>query len=99
MKLQENKKNNTKLFFRLSNRSNNGWPGTRNITLLETLGRRKYKYIPEVARKIIKEQIELGSSGLPWKNKKLYTDLMIKYSVKSYFHARDIFLNNEIIYL
>jgi len=60
-----------------------GGPGVGKTTLLKALGT-SYQVVPEVAREIIKEQMSTGGDALPWKNKALYTDLMLARSIESY---------------
>lgn len=64
-----------------------GGPGVGKTTLIKELEKQGYITIPEEARRIIKEQIEINGNGLPWKNKKLYGELMFKASVKTYFET------------
>lgn len=61
-----------------------GGPGSGKTTLLNALTTERYKVIPEVARAIIREEIEKEGDALPWKNKKLYTDKMITASILDY---------------
>jgi len=61
-----------------------GGPGVGKTTLLNELEKSGYSIVPEIARQIIKEQMAINGDGLPWKNKELYTDLMLKASVQSY---------------
>jgi predicted ATPase len=61
-----------------------GGPVVGKTTLLNELGKSGYNIVPEIARQIIKEQMTINGDGLPWKNKELYTDLMLKASVQSY---------------
>jgi predicted ATPase len=61
-----------------------GGPGVGKSTLLDVLNKRGFKTVPEDAREIIKHQMEIGGNGLPWKNTKLYTNLMLSASLKSY---------------
>lgn len=61
-----------------------GGPGVGKTTLLNELAKAGHKIVPEVARQIIKEQIANDGEGLPWKNKSLYIDLMLRASVDSY---------------
>lgn len=42
------------------------------------------KVIPEIARELIKEQQAINGEALPWKNKKLYMELMFQGSVASF---------------
>lgn len=64
-----------------------GGPGVGKTTLLKELEKHGYKTIPEEARRIIKEQIEINGNGLPWKNKELYGELMFKATLKTYFET------------
>ncbi|MGH9614378.1 MAG: AAA family ATPase [Bryobacteraceae bacterium] len=61
-----------------------GGPGSGKTTLLEALERRGYRYIPEVARRIIQEQVESGGKALPWADTALYTELMLRRSIESF---------------
>lgn len=64
-----------------------GGPGVGKTTLLNQLGYNGYKTIPEDARRIIKEQMAGNKLGLPWKNKKLYAQLMLDESLKTLKNA------------
>lgn len=61
-----------------------GGPGSGKTTLLESLESKGFSIVPEVAREIIKEQIETNGNALPWGDKEQYTELMLKRSVDSY---------------
>ncbi|CAA7197196.1 AAA family ATPase [Chryseobacterium potabilaquae] len=61
-----------------------GGPGVGKTTLITGLHHGGFETVEEEARKIIKNQIETKSEGLPWKNKKLYASLMLEASLKSY---------------
>src|SRR5258708_7470219 len=61
-----------------------GGPRVGKTTLLNGLANRGFKIVPEDARKIIRQQIENNGDGLPWKNKELYTRLMLEASLESY---------------
>ncbi|WP_108424527.1 AAA family ATPase [Flagellimonas amoyensis] len=60
-----------------------GGPGVGKTTLLEELQNRGFGTVPEIARKLIKEQQEIDGEALPWKNKKRYMTLMFHRSVES----------------
>jgi predicted ATPase len=73
----------------MNSRQNNfhivtGGPGVGKTTVLRELEKGGYSVVPENAREIIKEQGVIKGDGLPWKNKKLYIDLMLKASIDSY---------------
>lgn len=61
-----------------------GGPGVGKTSLIEELQRRGYNCVPEVARNIIKEQMETGGDALPWKDTHKYSDLMLSGSIKDY---------------
>jgi predicted ATPase len=66
-----------------------GGPGVGKTTILNELEKNGYNIVPEIAREIIKKQVVTKGDGLPWKNKELYIDLMLKASVHSYILAQD----------
>ena len=43
-----------------------GGPGVGKTTLLEVLAKQGFPYVPEVARKIIREQVSQNGDALPW---------------------------------
>src|SRR5690349_13094166 len=61
-----------------------GGPGAGKTTVLRELEKRGFLCAPEVAREIIKEQIHEGGSALPWKDRQLFTELMLERSIDSY---------------
>lgn len=61
-----------------------GGPGVGKTSVIHELNNYGFQTVPEDARKIIKEQIHSKGEALPWKNKALYANLMLKASVKSY---------------
>mgnify|MGYP000966064771 CR=1 FL=1 len=61
-----------------------GGPGTDKTTILESLKNKNYTCIPEVAREIIKDQVNKRGSALPWANKAEYAKLMWQESIRSY---------------
>lgn len=64
-----------------------GGPGVGKTTLINELKKRGLVCIPEVAREIIKEQIESKGEALPWGNREAYAELMMKRSVEVYEKA------------
>ena len=61
-----------------------GGPGVGKTTLLSALKNKGFFVVPEDARRIIKEQMQINSESLPWKNKSLYADLMFEASLNTY---------------
>lgn len=66
-----------------------GGPGVGKTSLIEALARAGFRTVPEDARAIIKEQVEIGQDGLPWANKGNYAELMFNASLKSYKTQKD----------
>lgn len=66
-----------------------GGPGAGKTTLIDELNRLNFITIPEEARKIIKEQINIQGDALPWKDKALYAKLMFDESIKTYHNILD----------
>lgn len=58
-----------------------GGPGAGKTALLEELRRRGYACSDEVARRIIREQVEADGDALPWANRENYSRLMLARSV------------------
>jgi predicted ATPase len=61
-----------------------GAPGAGKTTLLDILQSRGYACVPEVARRIIQEQIQSGGNALPWQDTTAYIHLMLESSIASY---------------
>jgi len=61
-----------------------GGPGVGKTVLLRELDRQGYETVPEDARRIIREQMRINGEGLPWKDKALYSELMLEASIKAY---------------
>jgi predicted ATPase len=61
-----------------------GGPGGGKTTVLEELGRRGMRIVPEVARQIIQEQVQADGTALPWANRELYAGLMLERSIQSF---------------
>ena len=79
-----------------------GGPGVGKTTVLNELKNRGYKTVPEDARRIIEQQIQINGEGLPWKDKKLFTQLMFNASVETYntnslMHKEIVFFDRSIL--
>src|SRR5215475_2513462 len=61
-----------------------GGPGAGKTTVLTELQSRGFHCAPEVAREIIQEQVRNGGGALPWKDRALFTNLMLERSIESY---------------
>lgn len=80
-----------------------GGPGVGKTTLIEELNRQGFRTVPEDARRIIKEQIDLGEDGLPWKDKEKYAELMYRAAIQRYeqvlhdLDSRDCFFDRGLL--
>ncbi len=61
-----------------------GGPGAGKTTVLLELERLGFRIAHEVARQIIKEQVDSGGTALPWADRQNYTRLMLERSIASY---------------
>ena len=61
-----------------------GGPGSGKTTLLNKLQEQGIPHVPEVAREIIREQMNSGGNALPWGNQQAYTTLMLERSISSF---------------
>ncbi len=61
-----------------------GGPGVGKTTLIGELRERGYCCVPEVARHIIKEQMEINGDALPWLNTRKYSDIMLLRSIHDF---------------
>ncbi|WP_347219147.1 AAA family ATPase, partial [Chryseobacterium sp.] len=61
-----------------------GGPGTGKTSLINGLSEKGYRCIPEVAREIIKNQVNNRGSALPWADKTGYAKLMWSESLNAY---------------
>jgi len=67
-----------------------GAPGVGKTTLLQELEKRGYNCVPEVARNIIKVQIQSEGDALPWKNRTKYSELMLEKSIKDFLDLKEV---------
>ena len=61
-----------------------GGPGSGKTTIIEQLKKMGYYCVPEVGRKIIKEQISSAGTALPWLNPRDYSQQMLQLSISDY---------------
>lgn len=61
-----------------------GGPGAGKTSVLNELEKLGFQYAPEVARRIIQEQVKAGGAALPWLDREAYTELMLQGSIESF---------------
>ena len=61
-----------------------GGPGAGKTTLLDALSTYNVLCVPEVARQIIREQVEQGGTAVPWDDAVQYKELMLQRSIEGY---------------
>jgi predicted ATPase len=61
-----------------------GGPGFGKTSIITELETRNYTCVHEVARSIIKEQIDAGGDVLPWKDLKKFSDLLLERRVQQF---------------
>jgi len=66
-----------------------GGPGVGKTTLIDELRKRGYNFVPEVAREIIRHQIDSEGDALPWGNQKEYSKLMLEHSVRDFVNLSE----------
>ncbi|QQT25471.1 AAA family ATPase [Sphingobacterium spiritivorum] len=74
-----------------------GGPGVGKTTLIETL-KNDVRIVAEVARQIIKEQIQCKGLALPWAEYQAYAKLMFDYSVRDFLHFNSQYYNQITLF-
>jgi predicted ATPase len=64
-----------------------GGPGAGKTTVLLELERRGFRCSSEVARQIIREQVQEGGDALPWSDRDRYCRLMLERSIAAFLEA------------
>jgi predicted ATPase len=64
-----------------------GGPGSGKTTLIDHLAALGYARTPEAGRAVIRDQREIGGSGLAWKDDVLFAELMLAWEIRSYREA------------
>ncbi|KIX12511.1 AAA family ATPase [Dethiosulfatarculus sandiegensis] len=61
-----------------------GGPGSGKTTVITGLHELNFQYADEVGRKVIQRQVEQNGSALPWLDKGLFRDEMIREEIRNY---------------
>lgn len=65
-----------------------GGPGSGKTTLIDAVARRGVFQSMEAGRGIIRDQVAIGGSALPWSDAEAFADLMLSWDMRSYRMAR-----------
>ena len=61
-----------------------GGPGSGKSTLIDLLETRGYARSQEAGRGVIRDQVEIGGTALPWQDRRLFAELMLSWELRSY---------------
>ena len=64
-----------------------GGPGSGKTSLIESLARRGLASMPEAGRAIIRDQVSIGGSALPWADRAAFAELMLGWEMRSHREA------------
>lgn len=64
-----------------------GGPGSGKSSLINELSSRGFCTKPEAGRAIIKDQVRIGGTAVPWADKALFAELMLCWELRSYMEA------------
>lgn len=64
-----------------------GGPGSGKTTLIDALAAEGIPHMPEAGRAIIRDQVAIGGSALPWADRAAFADLMLAREFRSWHEA------------
>lgn len=64
-----------------------GGPGAGKTTLMEALAARGHATTEEAGRAIIRDQVAIGGTALPWADRSAFAELMLSWEMRSHRHA------------
>lgn len=64
-----------------------GGPGAGKTTLIEALAEMGHATAQEAGRAIIRDQVSIGGTALPWADRSLYAELMLSWEMRSHAQA------------
>lgn len=67
-----------------------GGPGSGKTTLLAELTAAEYACSAEAGRGVIRDQVAIGGRGLPWRDRRLFAELMLCWELRSYRAAEGV---------
>lgn len=64
-----------------------GGPGSGKTSLIEALAAEGVRHMPEAGRAIIQDQVDIGGTALPWRDREAFAALMLAWEMRSYREA------------
>ncbi|MCL4069432.1 AAA family ATPase [Pseudomonas sp. GX19020] len=64
-----------------------GGPGSGKTTLINALHDRGVVSMPEAGRAIIRDQVQIGGTALPWADRAMFAELMLGWELRSWHEA------------
>jgi predicted ATPase len=65
-----------------------GSPGSGKSSLIQALAHQGVASMPEAGRAIIRDQMRIGGSALPWADRSAFAELMLSWELRSHGEAR-----------
>lgn len=67
-----------------------GGPGSGKSTLINALAAKGFHHMPEAGRAIIRDQVAIGGTALPWADRIAFAELMLGWELRSWHEAGDL---------
>ncbi|HEX7783174.1 MAG TPA: AAA family ATPase [Afipia sp.] len=67
-----------------------GGPGSGKTTLINALAAQGFHHMSEAGRAIIRDQVAIGGTALPWADRVAYAELMLSWELRSWHEASDL---------
>ncbi|MET0271148.1 MAG: AAA family ATPase [Sphingomonas sp.] len=64
-----------------------GGPGSGKTSLIAALAAEGFRHMPEAGRAIIKDQVDIGGTALPWADREAFAMLMLGWEMRSHREA------------
>jgi len=64
-----------------------GGPGSGKSSLIAALAQAGFRTMPEAGRAIIRDQVAIGGTALPWADRAAFAELMLAWELRSYREA------------